>query len=607
MIDEKGYTVEIRIPFSSIRFNPESDTWGMNISRSIPRKNERVFWQPVRRADFFYRPSRAGSLVGFEGLKPKRKVDYIPYIGGTFRSIRAVPEGSGPFERRNTFRPAAGIDIKIPLSSSLVADVTINPDFGQTEADVEDVSSSRFEIFLPEKREFFTEGSDIFRTPIQLFFTRRVGQRLADGVEQQIAGGVRLTGQFAGFRVGLLEAMTLRRAYLHPTTGQPEVAPAANFFVLRLQRNVLSRSSIGFITVNRDQTQAGLFDPARAHGIDFNLISGQNITWSSQIAFSQNPPQPDLIRDPTGKTLKKYSPWLSRALSTNFRYNSNLWEYSVQVSDIGEGFNVSQIGFSPITNRLSYGGSIEYKPRIERSGMRQLFIQSSFNGSSNHQRQLETQEIGSRLRVQLKNFWNVFVFADSSKERFYEFYEGVDPAARMSVRRRFDGVSQDVDGNALPERYRYYNTSGWGAGIRTPFSREFSWGVVYRQADFIDFNDNFHGRSRSLNFNVDTRIGENLRLELNASVIRDYFDDGRPQETRGLFMMRAVYLFTKDLRLRSLIQYNVAARRLSINTLFYRQFTARSGFGIGYDDSFSGIGGFAPLDRQFYFKISHLF
>jgi hypothetical protein len=607
VIDETGYTVEIRIPFASLRFAPGAGDWGFNLMRAVPRKNERNFWHPIRRVDATMRPSRAGTLSGLAAPKPRRKIDYIPYVSGSARSVRAAPSPGASLERRLVFAPNAGVDVKIPLTPSLVADVTVNPDFGQTEADVEDVSSSRFEVFLPEKREFFTEGADVFRTPIQLFFSRRIGQRLSDGVEQRIAGGVRVTGQIAGFRVGLLEAVTARRAFRNPNTGREEVAPAANFFVLRARRNILERSSVGFITVNRDQTAGRLFAPQRAHGIDISLTRGRDITWSTQLAFSQNRPQPDLLADPTGRTLKKFSAWESRALTTAFRYLTNKWEVEFNARDIGRGFNVSQIGFSPVNDRVSFGGSVEYKPRLEGMFARQLWIEASFGRGQNHRGELESQSSGGRVRAQFRNFWTASVFTNSSSERYYDFFEDVNPSTGLSIRRRYDGRSRDLLGNTLPQVYTLYGSQGWGANVRTSGAGNFTYEAQYNQGGFIDFADNFAGHTRSLLLRAEARLGDNFRADLSGTVIRDYFPTGAVQETRGLFVGRGVYLLSKDTRVRVLAQYNIAARRFSLNTLYFRQFTARSGFGVGYDDAFSTASGLAPLDRQLFFKYSKLF
>ncbi|MBI2403626.1 MAG: carbohydrate binding family 9 domain-containing protein [Gemmatimonadetes bacterium] len=182
--DGEGWTAEFRIPFSQLRFPKRSEhQFGFNIYRKIARLNEEQFWRlpPKNQSGMV---SRFGDLVGIERITPPRHVEVLPYAAaaGTFEP----PEAGNPFRTGNEGRGRAGADLRVGVTSNLTLSATINPDFGQVEADPAVVNLTAFETFFPEKRPFFNEGLDVFRFPIalgdgddaneQLFYTRRIGR-----------------------------------------------------------------------------------------------------------------------------------------------------------------------------------------------------------------------------------------------------------------------------------------------------------------------------------------------------------------------------------------------------------------------------------------------
>ena len=179
-LDTWGWSAEVVIPFKSVRISHLTDqVWGINIGRDVTRKNENDWWQPVSRFDQVARPSKAGDLVGLEGLHVGRNVELIPYFSTKYRRATWLPQYNGP-------TATGGLDARYGISGNLTASFTLNPDFADTEADVFNPTISRFEIFFPEKRKFFTEGANYFTTPLDLFFSRRIGARLPDGEPQRI-------------------------------------------------------------------------------------------------------------------------------------------------------------------------------------------------------------------------------------------------------------------------------------------------------------------------------------------------------------------------------------------------------------------------------------
>src|SRR3989441_4561652 len=262
-IDDEGWSLEIRIPFSQLRFPASAhQVWGINAARFIHRKNETVWLQLVPKKESGI-ASRMDDLEGLEGIESRRHVDLMPYLASRSEFIQPSSRND-PFNDGSRQFAATGLDIKYGVSSNFTLDATVNPDFGQVEVDPAVVNLSAFETFFPEKRPFFLEGANIFgnfgnggannflgfnRAEPNLFYSRRIGrapQGFASGdfVDQPrattILGAGKLTGKTrGGWTLGLIEAATSRE-YAKVSTGNrtssQEVEPFTNYFVARVQR-----------------------------------------------------------------------------------------------------------------------------------------------------------------------------------------------------------------------------------------------------------------------------------------------------------------------------------------------------------------------------------
>ncbi len=208
-IDDKGFTVEIEIPLTTLRFKEGIESWGFNISRVIRRKNELSLWTSWQRSFGLERVSQAGELSGVEDIRRRRLREIKPYASGEWRE-GAPQVGANGFDAGA--RARIGIEVaKLGITPSLTAEFTVNPDFGQAEVDDQIVNLSRFSVFFPEKRDFFLENSGIFlfgrEGENQAFFTRRIG--LTDnGSPVPIDYGVKLTGKAGPYNVGFLQVQT---------------------------------------------------------------------------------------------------------------------------------------------------------------------------------------------------------------------------------------------------------------------------------------------------------------------------------------------------------------------------------------------------------------
>ena len=188
-----GYVVQMAIPFKSLRFPADAGhDWKMVLIRDIPRATENAFWPRVSNR-IEGRLSQSATLTGLEGISPGRNMQLIPYA--TARNFEVLNEEDAEIDE-DDFDPDAGLDAKMVFKDTLALDLTFNPDFSQVESDLPQITvNERFEVFFPERRPFFLENADYFRTPINLLFTRRIADPRT---------GARLTGKLGSFALGTL-------------------------------------------------------------------------------------------------------------------------------------------------------------------------------------------------------------------------------------------------------------------------------------------------------------------------------------------------------------------------------------------------------------------
>lgn len=301
-IDSLGWTAEYRIPLAALRFSTEGDgIWGFQVVREVQRTVETSSWAPFR-DDEPKVVSRFGELHGMTGLPAPRRLEILPYtVTGL---TRAPGDVADPFYSSSDWGTSAGLDLKYGVTSNLTLDLTINPDFGQVEADPSEVNLSAYETFFPEKRPFFTEGADIFNFKLsaadgdnaneQLFYSRRIGRApqgypdAPDGSyvdvpgQTSILGAAKLSGQTSGgWSLGLLNAVTSTEHAQIRTGSSPlesaVVEPFTNYTVARLRKDLNGGSTqIGVVGTGvvrdlpEDTDLANLRSSAYSGGIDFS-------------------------------------------------------------------------------------------------------------------------------------------------------------------------------------------------------------------------------------------------------------------------------------------------------------------------------------------------
>jgi len=293
VIDDTGWTAEMKIPFSQLRFgNAKEQIWGLNVVRNLFRNNERSVWNriPVDASGFI---SESGELHGLINLKPQKQLEIQPF---TVLQYDTYPKETGnPFRDGTDFKLNGGVDAKIGITNDLTLDLTINPDFGQVEADPGSFSLDGFQIFLEEKRPFFVENKNIFdyrfgENQDNVFYSRRIGRgphgsaSLAAGeyadtpINTTILGAAKFSGKTkSGWSIGLLESVTSKEfAQIKGDGAQREeiVEPLTNYLVVRAQKDFNNKNSYigGIFTATNRNLNGGfnnLHKAAYTGGLDF--------------------------------------------------------------------------------------------------------------------------------------------------------------------------------------------------------------------------------------------------------------------------------------------------------------------------------------------------
>ena len=243
-----GWTIEIEIPFQTLNFNPDSDTWGINFQRTIRRNNDDSIWMGWGRNQGLFRMTNMGRVTGITDVSQGHGLDIKPY--GLVTGEAAPARGQRSFLGHKE----AGVDVFYNPTPLLRANLTVNTDFAQTEVDQRQVNLTRFSLFFPEKRDFFLDGSSFFdfASPtsgdliVNPFFTRRIGLA-SDAMPQKIDFGTKLTGQVGGQDIGVL----------HVQTGEDDGHIGEAFTAARIKHRLLSQSYVGAVYTRRDPRGSG--------------------------------------------------------------------------------------------------------------------------------------------------------------------------------------------------------------------------------------------------------------------------------------------------------------------------------------------------------------
>jgi hypothetical protein len=551
--DPEGWTVEMAIPFRSLRYRGSGpQTWGVNIRRNVRWKNELSYLSPVPRqygARGILRLSQAATLVGLEAPPAALNLDVKPYAVSTVRADRAVD----PLFRH---RPDgdAGFDLKYSFTQSLTGDFTYRTDFAQVEDDDQQVNLTRFNLLFPEKREFFLEGQGTFafggaqtrpptggatsapvNTPV-LFFSRRIG--LHGNRAVPIDAGGRITGKAGRYSLGLLNIRT--------DDDDAAGALATNFGVVRIKRDILRRSYVGFLGTHRSRTIAGTGDNL-VLGVDANLAFYQALNIVGYYAATRTP---GLEGD-------------DRSHRIRFDYDADLFGLQVEQLAVGRHFN-PQVGFLRRTNFIEHLAQVRISRRpASLPSVRKINYEAALDYITDSNRRLEHRQARAGIRTEMESgdSWAVVY------SREFEF-----------LARPFPIAGRTVPGGA------YHSPL-----LRASYTR----GTQRRvSGELSAARGGFYGGDRTdLSWRGRAEISPRLSIEPGVSV--NWIDLPGESFTATLLTSRATLSFTPRMLTAALVQYNSTTRSVTTNLRFRWEYRPGSDLFIVYSD-----GRDTALDRR---------
>lgn len=540
------WIVEIAIPFKTLRYRTEADArqWGINFFRYDLTNNERSCWAPIPRGFSSSDIAFSGTLQWNEPLPdPGLNLAFIPYVSGDLRqdNLREQP---------TTTNTNVGFDAKIGLTPSLNLDLTVNPDFAQAEVDQQITNLSRFELFFPERRQFFLENADLFGSfgfsKVNPFFSRRIGlarSSVSGDLERNaIHAGVRLSGKLNDrWRVGLLSVQTAEDANL--------ALRSTNFTVAAAQYRVFSRSNVGGILVNRLDREGY----SSVAGLDYNLASADG-RWQGKF-FGHS-----LIRN-------QNRPGQSAA-GAQLEYSTKRFNADTQNEYVGQNYSpavgfVQRRGIFRTTNKLSY----TYFPK---NGLKKWFNYFSLGPEVDvihglAQQKIVDWEAGLYGKIKFQNTASLrFTLA---RWEYVYLFSPFDPSGLNDRTRELPAGSEF--------RYRQSKVQ-FQSDARQPFY----YTVESR------FGQYYNGRLLNLHTTVHYRHQPLALFTLDVNYNRIRLPDGYNDADLLLIGPRVDLTFTKNIYLSTLLQHNNQINNMNLNARFQWRFRPVSDFFIVYTDNY---------------------
>jgi hypothetical protein len=566
---ENGWTIEMAIPFKSLRYRPGADqTWGINLRRVVRWKNEWSYLAQVPRALTTFRGilkvSSAATLVGLQAPSGSRNIEVKPYaLTGLTTDRTAVPPLASDANGR------LGADLKYGLTQNLTADLTINTDFAQVEVDEQQVNLTRFNLFFPEKRDFFLEGLGTFAfagrasaglaagsgdTPY-LFFSRRIG---LDGTRViPLRAGGRLTGKAGPVTIGVLNAQT----------GEDETANVAstNFTVIRAKRDILRRSSIGGIYTHRTATP-GRTGSNDGYGVDAAFSFYETIRLDAYLAGTRT--------EGRGGDDLSYRGF--------FEYNGDRYGLQAERLVVEPNF-LPEIGFVRRSDIRRNFGQLRFSPRpASLAHVRKFTALASLNYVTNNQDRLDTRE-------QLGQFQTEFNNSDVAGVVYTDTFERIVRPFAI------------VPGVIIP--IGAYNFHTLRLSYTGGQQRKISGEAVYETGTF------YRGHRQSVAVNA-ARMQVTPQFSVEPSFSVNVVDLPEGDFTATVARTRATYTMTPRMFVSGIVQYNSTTTSIGSNLRFRWEYSPGSELFVVYTDDYNSetIAGVSSLrNRALVLKINRLF
>lgn len=547
-----GYwTAEMAIPFKTLRYKGGANAWKANFYRLDSKTAERSTWGNIPRNQNIFSLAFSGDLLFDQPLpKPGANVSIIPYVSGLVS--KDFMDGS-----KTIYEGNIGGDIKIGVTPSLNLDLTINPDFSQVEADVQQSNLTRFELFYPEKRQFFLENKDIFASfgssRLRPFFSRRIGivrdPNTSLFVQNKILFGARLSGRIdKNWRMGLMNMQTAKDESI--------LQPGTNYSVFALQRQLFARSNISVIGINKQATNILENDSTlsngisndnynRLLGIDYNLASKDN-RWYGKLFYHES------------RSSEKNKDAFSHGANLVYNVPAVNIEWNHQI--VGKNFN-PEVGFAPRTdyNLLAPGVQFLFYPKSE---------------VANHGPGIKTEYI-----------WNGELGkTDHEYHLFYEINFGSGATLEAGVQNEYTYLFNDFDpvdsgGRPLPEGSDYTYTS-FLAEYVSDRRKDFYYGLESQLGEF--YNGTIYSLGGSLNYRYGLLGVATFNFSYNKVFLPEPYSNG----TILLIGPRFDITFSKSVFLTTYFQYNNQIDNVNINARLQYRFKPVSDFYLVYTENY---------------------
>ncbi len=568
-----GYwVVEMAIPFKTLRFNEGVDSWLVNFYRVDSEYAERSTWSPIKRTFSIFNMATIREMRWDQPTKkPGTNLSVIPFVAAN--TGRNFEEGTS--EQLNF---STGFDAKYAVTSGLNLDLTVNPDFSQVEVDQQVTNLDRFEIFFPERRQFFLENADLFsgfgNRGTRPFFSRRIGitqdTLTGNNIQNSIPFGARLSGKVNNdLRIGVLSMQAGR--------DEANGLPSYNYSMVSLQQKVFDRSNISAFVVNKqtfddasEYNSAELSEHNRTVGLEYGLASANNV-WNGRFFYH--------------RSFDEVQPNQPFAAGASINYDIQTWSVDVFSQIVGEGYN-PEVGFVRRNDIRQLASTIQYRwfpksGKIQRHGPG-----FDFDMLGNDTFGFLDWDYNLLYNI---NFLNTSSFSLRLRRQYTYLFDSFDPSGS-------DGLELAAD-----TEYTVFQII---AGFESDQRKKFFYSLRTRSGEY------FNGHRLNLQGSVGYRYQPLGFASLDFAYNRILLPEPFTTTTLYLLGPRFDFTFSKNIFLATFFQYNSQIENLSINTRFQWRFKPVSDIFLVYTDNYFADhqGGWqigSPRTRALTFKITY--
>jgi hypothetical protein len=555
-LSEDGWTAEIAIPFKTISFNPGLACWGVNVERTIPRRQETIRLSGIRADCFFTNPAEAAALEDVGGIKQGLGLTFRPY---GLASVSRNHEAGSPAD----WTWDGGFDLYKNFTPNFVGAFSYNTDFAETEVDERQVNLTRFPLYFPEKRSFFLEGSEIFNFGTTSaeggfapFFSRRIG--LHEGRQVPVVFGTKAYGKLGSTNIQVLDVRT----------DALDGLPAENFLAARVSQNILAESKVGLIFTNGSPTGG------RNSLAGFDLVyqtsrfmKDKNFLAGGWFVYNWN-------EDPAGR---------HEGFGFKLDYPNDLWDIAATYNSYGDALDPG-VGFLPRKDIQVFNLGFNYMPRPEKGLVgrlvRQFFYELRFSFTWDLAGVLETRRIFTApLNLQTE-----------SGEHF-----------EFNVVPSYDLLPDDwevSDGVFLPRGA--YTFTNYGLQFETASHRPWTADLEWKFGEF------YSGHYDDIEAGIQLKLKGYATLGLDANFVRGRLPEGNFKE--NVYQLKADFYLTPRLGLMNYVQYDDDSNELGVNTRFRWEVSPGNTIYFVYSKNWERrwdpASRFYPLEERGVFKIT---